>query len=101
MIGRLDEVVIDCHAPMHLAEFWQHVLGGYIVRQSHEWVALQPPTGIMVSFQLVPEDTNQQTDIYVHDRDADADGIFDEPGAVETFRASVDTAGAPSGAYGN
>lgn len=55
MIGRLDEVVIDCYAPMPLAEFWQHVLGGYIVRQSHEWVALQPPTGIMVSFQLVPE----------------------------------------------
>lgn len=41
---------------MLLAEFWQHVLGGYVVRQSHEWVALQPPTGIMVSFQLVPEE---------------------------------------------
>lgn len=56
MIGKLDEVVIDCHGPMRLAEFWQHVLGGYIVRQSHEWVALQPPSGIAVSFQLVPED---------------------------------------------
>ena len=41
---------------MALAEFWQRVLGGYIVRQSHEWVALEPPTGITVSFQLVPED---------------------------------------------
>ncbi len=56
MIGRLDEVVIDCRAPAVLAEFWQHVLGGYVVRQSHEWVALEPPTGITVSFQLVPED---------------------------------------------
>ena len=56
MIGRLDEVVIDCHDPMLLAEFWQGVLGGYVVRQSHEWVALEPPTGIAVSFQLVPED---------------------------------------------
>ncbi|HQZ33936.1 MAG TPA: VOC family protein [Ilumatobacteraceae bacterium] len=55
MIGRLDEVVIDCHDPVLLAEFWQRVLGGYIVRQSHEWVALEPPTGITVSFQLVPE----------------------------------------------
>ncbi|MEQ1699045.1 MAG: VOC family protein [Ilumatobacteraceae bacterium] len=55
MIGRLDEVVIDCHDPMHLAEFWQRMLGGYVVRQSHEWVALEPPTGITVSFQLVPE----------------------------------------------
>jgi hypothetical protein len=56
MIGRLDEVVIDCHDPMRIAEFWQGVLGGYLVRQSHEWVALEPPTGIAVSFQRVPED---------------------------------------------
>ena len=55
MIGKLGEVVIDCHDPVHLAEFWQRVLGGYVVRQSHEWVALEPPTGITVSFQLVPE----------------------------------------------
>jgi len=56
VIGRLDEVVIDCRDPVHLAEFWQRVLGGYVVRQSHEWVALEPPSGITVSFQLVPED---------------------------------------------
>jgi predicted enzyme related to lactoylglutathione lyase len=56
MIGRLGEVVIDCHDPATLADFWQHVLGGYVVRQSHEWVALEPPSGITVSFQLVPED---------------------------------------------
>ena len=31
------------------------MLGGYIVRQSHQWVALVPPTGITVSFQEVPE----------------------------------------------
>ena len=55
MIGKLGEVVIDCHDPMLLAEFWQHVLGGYVVRQSHEWVALEPPTGLTISFQLVPE----------------------------------------------
>ena len=55
MIGKLGEVVIDCHDPMLLAEFWQHVLGGYVVRQSHEWVALEPPTGLTIGFQLVPE----------------------------------------------
>jgi len=55
VIGRLGEVVVDCHDPARLAEFWQGVLGGYVVRQSHEWVALEPPTGITVSFQLVPE----------------------------------------------
>ena len=55
MIGSLDEVVIDGHDLELLATFWQSVLGGEIVRQSHEWVALHPPTGITVSFQRVPE----------------------------------------------
>lgn len=54
MIGRLDEVVVDCHDAVALARFWQGVLGGEIVRQSDEWVAI---TGLptMVSFQVVPE----------------------------------------------
>ncbi|MBI2168579.1 MAG: PD40 domain-containing protein [Actinobacteria bacterium] len=42
---------------------------------------------------LVPGDTNGTTDVFVHDRDADGDGIFDEPGAVETSRVSVSESG--------
>jgi predicted enzyme related to lactoylglutathione lyase len=56
MIGRLDEVVVDCHDTMLLARFWQGVLGGEIVRQSDEWVAVQPQVGVAVSFQQVLED---------------------------------------------
>ena len=55
MIGRLDEVVIVCLDPAKLSEFWLAVLGGRVVRQSHEWVALHPPHGVTVSFQEVPE----------------------------------------------
>jgi Tol biopolymer transport system component len=29
---------------------------------------------------LVPGDTNGHSDVFVHDRDADGDGVFDEPG---------------------
>ena len=65
MIGRLDEVVVDCHDPMALAEFWQGVLGGYVVRQSLEWVALEPPTGIAVSFQLVAEDKEVKNRVHL------------------------------------
>jgi len=46
------------------------------------------------SSQLVSGDTNGTFDIFVHDRDADDDGIFDEPGAVLTSRVSVDSSGA-------
>ena len=37
---------------------------------------------------LVPGDTNGVADIFLRDRDTDADGVFDEPGAVSTIRVS-------------
>ena len=43
---------------------------------------------------LVPDDTNGAMDIFVHDRDTDGDGVFDEPGAVATTRVSVGPTGA-------
>jgi Tol biopolymer transport system component len=46
---------------------------------------------------LVPGDTNGKWDIFVHDRDADGDGFFDETGAIMTTRVSV----ASDGTQGN
>jgi hypothetical protein len=50
---------------------------------------------------LVPGDTNGQYDVFVHDRDADGDGVFDEPGAIATVRVSVTSTGRqrPRGSY--
>jgi Tol biopolymer transport system component len=45
---------------------------------------------------LVAGDTNGMHDVFVHDRDADEDGIFDEPGEVETTRVSVASDGSES-----
>lgn len=42
---------------------------------------------------LVPGDTNNVDDIFVHDRDADGNGIFDEPGESPIVRVSVSTTG--------
>ncbi|HEX7899221.1 MAG TPA: hypothetical protein VF950_15755, partial [Planctomycetota bacterium] len=42
---------------------------------------------------LEPSDANATSDIYVRDRDTDADGVFDEPGAVATARVSVPDVG--------
>lgn len=41
---------------------------------------------------LVPGDGNATWDIFVHDRDADGDGVFDEAGGILTERVSVDSA---------
>ena len=55
-IGKLSEVVIDCHDCDSLAQFWAAVLGGTPVRESGEWVAVIMPDGsTTVSFQQVPE----------------------------------------------
>ena len=56
-------------------------------------------TGRFVSFyssatNLVPGDTNGEIDVFLHDRDTDGDGVFDEPGAMNTRRVSVGPGGA-------
>jgi Tol biopolymer transport system component len=42
---------------------------------------------------LVPADTDTISDLYLRDRDTDADGVFDEPGAVATTLLTVTTGG--------
>lgn len=43
---------------------------------------------------LVDGDTNGVRDVFVHDRDTDQDGVFDEPDARSTERVSVSTTNA-------
>jgi Tol biopolymer transport system component len=61
--------------------------------------------GRFVSFtslasNLVPNDLNETPDIFVHDRDADANGVFDEPGGVVTHLVSVNSEGQQQTAMG-
>ena len=42
-----------------------------------------------IADNLVPGDDNGLPDVFWHDRDADQDGIFDEPGAITTLLASA------------
>ena len=69
------------------------------------------PDGRYVAFcseasNLVPDDTNGAWDVFVHDRDLDGDGVYDEhvAGGIRTWRASVSTFGVEgdgdSGVYG-
>ncbi|MCB0998834.1 MAG: VOC family protein [Acidimicrobiales bacterium] len=85
MIGRLDEVVIDCRDAARLAEFWLGVLGGHVVRQSHEWVALHPPHGITVSFQVVPEEKTVKNRVHL---DVDVDDLAEAIDACERLGAT-------------
>ena len=55
MIGRIDEVVIDCAAPPVLARFWAGVLGGEPQRRDDDWWYLDPPGWTRLALQRVPE----------------------------------------------
>jgi len=48
---------------------------------------------VSTATNLVGSDTNTSNDIFVRDRDTDADGVFDEAGAVSTTRVSLATGG--------
>ena len=86
MIGRLDEVVIDCHDVALLAQFWQGVLGGDVVRQSAEWVAVNPPSGITVSFQRVPEEKVVKNRVHLDVDVADLDAATQQAEALGARR---------------
>jgi Tol biopolymer transport system component len=48
---------------------------------------------------LVAGDTNAAWDAFLHDRDTDADGVFDEAGAILTERVSVGAGGAQGNSH--
>ncbi len=49
---------------------------------------------------LVANDLNGVCDVFLHDRDTDQDGVYDEAGAIATERISVDSSGV-QGAFGS
>lgn len=56
MLGRIDELVIDCAEPAVLARFWSAVLGGRPVDRSPDWSYVDPPDQQpRIAFQQVPE----------------------------------------------
>ncbi|MGA2490591.1 MAG: hypothetical protein ABSF99_10490, partial [Anaerolineales bacterium] len=42
---------------------------------------------------LVPNDDNGKLDVFIHDRDSDGNGTFDEPGGIKTELVSVSLSG--------
>ncbi|MEZ5374972.1 MAG: VOC family protein [Acidimicrobiales bacterium] len=55
MIGRIEEIVIDCASPSTLAAFWAAVLGGTPIDEHPAWSFVDPPGWSRLAFQRVPE----------------------------------------------
>ena len=64
------------------------------VANAGSWITAISAGGRFVGFSsdadnLVANDTNGHIDVFVHDRDFDGNGVFDEPGGIRTVRVSV------------
>jgi len=97
VIGRIDEVVVDCAEPLVLAGFWAQVLGGEPSHRDDSWSFVDPPGWTRLAFQLVPEPERGKNrlhlDVLVEDIAA-ATAAAEEAGAVRV--GDVQTSGAGS-----
>lgn len=55
MRARVEQIVVDCNDPAKLVRFWAALLGGEPVDRELNWSHVEPPDGIRMSFQPVPE----------------------------------------------
>jgi cysteine-rich repeat protein len=88
--GIFDEVGAVATLRMNVSSAGAEATGGGSARPAIS------PDGRYVVFDsaatnLVAGDGNGSRDVFLHDRDTDVDGVYDEPGAISTERVSVDT----------
>lgn len=77
MIARQSQIVVDCASPARLAVFWSRLLGGSPTHRDPGWSHLDPPGGLRLAFQRVPEPKSGKNrlhlDLAVDDVSAAAD----------------------------
>ena len=96
MIGRIDEVVIDCSNPAVLAVFWAAVLGGQPQARDDNWHYLDPPGWTRLAFQRVPESKQVKNRLHLDVEVTDIDAATQQAealGATRVGEVHRDTAG--------
>ena len=84
MIGRIDEVVVDCADPKVLAKFWSAVLGGAPNARDEFWHYVDPPGWTRLAFQKVPEGKTVKNRLHL---DVGVPDIADATDQAETLGA--------------
>jgi hypothetical protein len=96
MIGRIDEVVVDCANPRVLAQFWSAVLGGTPCARDESWHYVDPPGWTRLAFQKVPEGKTMKNRLHLDvgvSNIAEATRQAEALGAQRVGVIHVDTAG--------
>ena len=73
-------------------------IGGPAISDTGRFIAFRSDATNLLDPALGVADTNGLPDIFVFDRDADVDGVFDEVGATTTVLVSINSAGTDSAA---
>lgn len=84
MIGRVDEVVLDCQDPAALAKFWSAILGGEPVHRNDAWSYIDPPGWTRLAFQRVPETKHGKNRLHI---DVHVDDVPRASAAAEALGA--------------
>jgi len=87
VIGRIDEVVVDCARPKALAEFWCAVLGGQLRERTEAWCYIDPPGWTRLAFQQVPEVKRAKNRLHLDVEVADIPSATIEAEAIGAERA--------------
>lgn len=90
MRARLSEIVVDCHQPARLVRFWAALLGGEPVDRTPDWSYVDPPDGVRLAFQQVPEPTPGKNRLHL-------DLEIDVPDLAAATAAVVELGGRASG----
>ena len=86
MIGRIDEVVVDCAHPQPLAQFWAAVLGGEPRVRDELWHYIDPPGWTRLAFQRVPEGKTTKNRLHLDVRVANIPDAADQAEALGAKR---------------
>ena len=81
MVSRFTELVIDCHDPALLADFWKEVLGYQVFEknEAEEWIAIKGDegSGPLLVFGKTPDEKRVKNRLHIdvspRDRDQDAE----------------------------
>ncbi|MEU6743441.1 VOC family protein [Streptosporangium sandarakinum] len=97
MIIRQSQLVVDCADPARLAAFWGALMGAAPVDRDPGWSHIDPPEGLRLAFQRVPEPRSGKNRLHLDLQVEDLTGAADAAVALGGRRSGApqrDAAGA-------
>ncbi|MGV9538846.1 VOC family protein [Streptosporangium sandarakinum] len=89
MIIRQSQLVVDCADPARLAAFWGALMGTAPVDRDPGWSYIDPPEGLRLAFQRVPEPRSGKNRLHLDLEVEDLTGAADAAVALGGRRSGA------------